>query len=177
MYFLSKVDIYLKHFISTGAKFFHETFWITKPVHKRCTKSAQKKAWSKIRTWDPGPGTLRPGTQDPETLRPGTLEPETLGLWDSDTQEPGNRSLRLGNCDSETQNPESRSLRIELLTQIPSILTRTTDWIKFNCEASFDNKKLGHLSQKLDLGAGVDGPKHLPKYFDIWHDTKKLENT
>ena len=27
-----------------------------------------------------------------------------------------------------------------------------------------------------NLGARVDGPKHLPKYFDIWHNTKKLEN-
>ena len=61
------------------------------------------------------------------------------------------------------------------MTQIPSILTHTTDWINFNCEANLDNKKLGHLSQKLDLGAGVDGPKHLPKYFDIWHNTEKLE--
>ena len=51
--------------------------------------------------------------------------------------------------------------------QIPSILTRTTDSIHFNCEANFDNKNLGHLSQKLDIGAKVDGPKHLPKYFDI----------
>ena len=67
-------------------------------------------------------------------------------------------------------------MQIELVTQIPTILTRTTDWINFNCEANFDNKKLGHLSQKLDSGAGVDGPKYLPKYFDIWHNTKKLEN-
>ena len=56
-------------------------------------------------------------------------------------------------------------------------MTRTIDWIDFNCEANFDNKQQVHLSQKLDVGAGVDGPKHLPKYFDIWHDTKKLENT
>ena len=129
-------------------------------------------------TWDPGPqdletqdrGSLRPGT-----LRPGTLRPRTLewysGTWDPGTQEPGNRSLGLGNSDSETQYPESRTLRIELLTQVPSILTRITDWINFNCEANFNNKKLGHLSQKLDLGAGVDVPKHLPKYFDIWNNT------
>ena len=63
------------------------------------------------------------------------------------------------------------------MTQIPSILIRTTDWSNFNCEANFDNKNLGHLNQKLNLGAGADGPKHLPKYFDIWDDTKKLENT
>ena len=31
-----------------------------------------------------------------------------------------------------------------------------------------------HLSQSL--GARVDGPKHLLKYFDIWDNTKKLEN-
>ena len=136
-------------------------------------------------TWDLAPWGLRPGTPRPwdpgtwdlETLRPGTLETRTLRLWGPDTQQPGNRSLGLRNCDSETQNLESRTLRIELVTQIPSILTRTTDWINFNCEANFDNKKLGHLSQKFDLGAGVDGPKHLPKYFDIWHKTKKLENT
>ena len=27
-----------------------------------------------------------------------------------------------------------------------------------------------------NLGARVDGPKHLSKYFDIWHNTKKFEN-
>ena len=84
--------------------------------------------------------------------------------------------MELVNSDSENQNSESRIPRIELVTQIPSIMTRTTGWINFNCEANFDNKKLGHLSQKLDLGTGVDGPKYLPKYFDIWHNTKKLEN-
>ena len=122
-----------------------------------------------------------PETQDPETLRPGTLGVGTLGLWDPgtldpDTQDPGNKSLGIGNCYSETQNPESMTLRIELVTQIPSILTHTADWINFNCEANFDNKKLGHLSQKLDACAGVDRPKHLPKYFVIWHNSKKLEN-
>ena len=106
MYFLSKVDIYLKHFISTGTKFFHETFWITKPVHKRCTKSAQKKAWSKIRTWDPGPGTLRPGTQDPETLRPGLWNPR---LWDSGTPTP--RNLEIGPWDLEIATLRPRILR------------------------------------------------------------------
>ena len=53
------------------------------------------------------------------------------------------------------------------MMQIPNILTRTTDGLNFNCEANFDNKKLGHLSQKVESGAGVDVPKHLPKYFDI----------
>ena len=57
----------------------------------------------------------------PMTLRPGTLEPGTMGLWDPDTQEPENR------WNSETQNPESRTLITELVTQIPSILTHTTD--------------------------------------------------
>ena len=122
-----------------------------------------------------------PETQSPETRDPGPWEPKTrdIGTRDPDTQEPENKSLGLESYDpeSETQNPESRTLIIELVTQIPSILTHTTDWINFNCEASFDNKKLGHLSQKLYLGAGVDRPKHLPKYFDIWHNTKKLENT
>ena len=57
----------------------------------------------------------------PMTLRPGTLEPGTMGLWDPDTQEPENR------WNSETQNPESRTLITEFVTQIPSILTHTTD--------------------------------------------------
>ena len=75
---------------------------------------------------------MRPETREPrtlrlETLRHRTLEAGTLGLWDPDTQDPGNRSLGIGNCYSETQNPESRTLRIELVTQIPSILTHTTD--------------------------------------------------
>ena len=61
----------------------------------------------------------------------GTLTPRTLGLglWnkDPDTQNPGNGSLGLGKCYPETQNPESMALRIELVTQIPSIATRTAD--------------------------------------------------
>ena len=133
-----------------------------------------------LRPWDlrPGiPGPWDPGPWDPETRNSGSREPEALGpwntgpwqpgplnwdsgKWDPDTQDPGNRSLGIGNCYSETQNPESRTLRIELVTQIPSILTRTTAWINFNCEANFDNKKLGHLSQKLYSVTGVDGPKH-----------------
>ena len=60
-------------------------------------------------------------TLSPMTLRPGTLEPGTMGLWDPDTQEPENR------WNSETQNPESRTLITEFVTQIPSILTHTTD--------------------------------------------------
>ena len=132
-------------------------------------------------TWDPGLWELRPwgsGSWDPGTLGPWNPGPSNWGsgTGNPDTQKPENWSLGLGNCYSETQNPESRTLRIELVTQISSIPTRTTDWINFNCEANFDNKKLGHLSQKLDSGAGVDGLKHLPKYFDIWLNTKKLEN-
>ena len=112
------------------------------------------------------PGTLRLWVPEPWDMEPSNWDYET---WDPDTQDPGNMSLGLGNCYSETQNLESITLRIELVTQIPNILTRTTGWINFNCEANFDNKKLGHLSQKLDSGAGVDGPKHLPKYltFDL----------
>ena len=60
-------------------------------------------------------------TLSPMTLRLGTLEPGTMGLWHPDTQEPENR------WNSETQNPESRTLITELVTQIPSILTHTTD--------------------------------------------------
>ena len=119
------------------------SYWESIVTHKRHSLKSGPE------TRDLGPWDLRPGT-----LRPGTLGAGTLRLWDpatrdSDTQDPGNRSLGLGNCYSETQNPESRTLRIELVTQIPSILTRTIDWINFNCEANFDNKKLGHLSQKL----------------------------
>ena len=126
-------------------------------------------AWYKIRTWDPGPRILRPET--PWSWDPGPWDP---GPWKPDTQDAENGSLELGNCDPETQNPESRTLRIELVTQISSIPTRTTDWINFNCEANFDNKKLGHLSQKLRCSSRWT--KHLPKCFDIWHNTKKLEN-
>ena len=64
----------------------------------------------------------------------------TLGLWDSgtqypDSQDPGTESLGLGTCYPETQNPESRTLRMELVTQIPSIPTRTTDCTNFYYEA------------------------------------------
>ena len=96
-------------------------------------------------------------------MRAGTLDPETR---DPDTRDPGNGFLGLGNCSPKTQSPESRTLRIELVTQIPSITARTTDWINFNCEATFDYKKLGHKSK--NVGARVDGPKHLPKYL-TWH--------
>ena len=104
---------------------------------------------SRPETWDLGPWNLRPRT--PGLWDSGPWDPET---WDSGTlqhgtKDPGTRSLGLGNCNPETQNPESKTLRIELVTQIPSIPTRTNDWINFNCEASFDNKKLGYVSQKL----------------------------
>ena len=125
-----------------------------------------------------GPETQNPeawdlGPWDPEIQDSGTWDP---GTWNPDSQDPGNESLGLGNYNPETQNPENRTLSIEIVTQIPSIPTRATDWINFNCETNFDNKKPGHLSQKLDSGARVDGPKHLPKYFDIWNNIKKLEN-
>ena len=42
MYFLNKVDIYPKHFISTGEKLFALRKGLT--MHKKCTKSAQKSA-------------------------------------------------------------------------------------------------------------------------------------
>ena len=60
------------------------------------------------------------------------------------------------------------------MTQIPSILTHTTNCINFNYYGKFDNKKLDIWVK--NLGAGVDGPKYLPKYFGIWYNTKKLEN-
>ena len=89
------------------------------------------------------PGNLGHGTL---TLRILELEP-----WecDRDTQDPENGSLELGTCDPENQYPESSTLRIELVTQIPNILTCITDEINFSCEVHFDNKKLGHLSRKL----------------------------
>ena len=125
-----------------------------------------------------GPATR---DQDPETWDPDprTLRPRTLGLWDPDTQDRGTGTLGHGTLTPRTLQIgpwylELATLRprTELVMQIPSILTRTTDWINFNSEANFDNKKLGHLSQKLDSGARVGGPKHLPKYFDIGLNTK-----
>ena len=92
------------------------------------------------------PGAL--GPWDTGSWYPGPWNWDS-GRWDSDTQDPGNGSLRLWNCNPETQNPESRTVRIELVTQIPSSPNRTSEWINFNCEANFDNKKLAHLSQKL----------------------------
>ena len=79
-------------------------------------------------------------------MEQGTSE---LGCWDPDAQDSGPGTLELATCDPETQNPESRTLRIELVTQIRSIPTRTTDFFNFNCEENFDNKKLGLLSRKL----------------------------
>ena len=107
-----------------------------------------------------------------KNLRPRTPGLWDLGLWDPatwdpGTQDPGTWSLGLGNCNRETQNPESKTLRIELVTQIPSIPTRTTDWINFNCEASFDNKKLGYVSQKLRCSSRLT--KNFAKIF--WHLT------
>ena len=45
MFFLNKVDIYPKHFIFTGEKHFSlrkELKWITKTMHKKCTKKCTK---------------------------------------------------------------------------------------------------------------------------------------
>ena len=47
------------------------------------------------------------------------------------------------------------------------ISTFLKQYMKQEDNVIINNKKLGNLSQKLDIGAGVDGPKHLPKYFDI----------
>ena len=87
-----------------------------------------------LEPWDPR--TVRPRALRSGILVHGTLTPRTveLGPWHTG----------LGNCDPETQNPESRILRIALVTQVPT----RTNWINFSCEANFDNKKLGHLSQK-----------------------------
>ena len=111
--------------------------------------------------WDPRHGILRHwclGPWNPETLRPGTLgswHPGPwnwdLGTWGPDTQDSATGSLGLGTWDSEIQNPESRTLRIELATQIPSIPTHTTDWVNFNYEGNFDNKKLGRLTSESKI--------------------------
>ena len=129
------------------------------------------------KTRDLGPWDLRPQdseTQDHGTPRPGIRRPWDPRFWitrpwlsgpwnwDPDTQDPGNGSLGLGNCDPEAQNPESRTLRIELATEIPSIPTRTTDWINFNLKQILIIKSWGIWVKKLD--ARVNRPKHLPKY-------------
>ena len=47
MYFLNNVDIYPKHFTSTGVKHFSMGKWLkwtTKTMHKKCTKGVQKSA-------------------------------------------------------------------------------------------------------------------------------------
>ena len=58
-------------------------------------------AWSKMRTRDPGPGTLRPETWDPETRDSGTRDPGLWnwdpGTWDPETRDSGNGTL--GSCD------------------------------------------------------------------------------
>ena len=69
MHFLNKVDIYLKHFISTRTKFFHKTFWISKAVHQRYGLKSGPETRD-LGPWDLGPGTLRPGTLGP--WYPGT---------------------------------------------------------------------------------------------------------
>ena len=64
------------------------------------------------------------------------------------------------------------------LWHIPSIPTRTTDWINF-LHALIVKQILIIKSYGIwveNLGTRVDGPKHLPKYFGIWHNTEKLEN-
>ena len=84
--------------------------------------------------WDPGPGPwyLWPLDTVPCQSELWNWDP---GTWDLDTQDPGTGSLELGICYPETQNPESRTMRIELITQIPSIPTRTPGCTKFNYEA------------------------------------------
>ena len=122
---------------------------------------------------------MDPEVQDSETLdsKNWDLEPWDPGTRDPDTQDPETGSLGLGTCDPETQNPERRIPRIELVTQIPSISTCTTGWINF-LHAVWSKiliiKSYG-IGVK-NLGARVDAPKHLPKYSEIWHNTKKLEN-
>ena len=125
-----------------------------------------------------GPETWDPGPWDPETLGPWDTGPRHPAPWNwnSDIQGPGTGSLGIQDCDSETQNPERRTLRIELVTQIPCIPTRTIDWINF-LHALVEKQILIITSYGIwveNLGARVDGPKHLPKYFYIWHNTKKL---
>ena len=143
--------------------------------------------------WDLEPWNLKTlGPWNPETLKPETRDPGPWDprLWNSETQihwtlelgpwnsGPWNWVMRLGNCDPEAQNPEYRTMRIELVTNILTIPTRTTNWINF-LHALIVKQILIIKSHGIwveNLGARVDGPKHLPKYFDIWYNTKKSEN-
>ena len=69
-------------------------------------------------------GQKRISTYKGHSLKSGpeTLRRRILGLWDPEERDPGIVFLGLGTCDLE-----SRSFRIELVTQIPSISTHTTD--------------------------------------------------
>ena len=84
-----------------------------------------------------------------------TLE---IGPWDLEIATLRPRILRAG--------PWELNLRRRFQVSWPVPETELTLIVK-----QILKQKLGHLSQKLDSGARVDGPKHLPKYFDIWLNT------
>ena len=96
----------------------------------------ETRAWDP-ETWDPKPWdseTRDSRTRDSGTLGHGTWLPGPwkwvpvtwkLQLWDPEAWE---QDPEHWNCDADSKYP-----------------TLTTDWINFNCEANFDNKKLGHL--------------------------------
>ena len=119
--------------------------------------------------WDPGQGPWGPRPCDYGTLRrvpwhPGfwNWDPET---WDPDTQRHVTltpRILRTGPWELNLWN------RFAVSQPTPQIIL--TLIMKHN----FDNKKLWYLSRKL-RGSSI-WTKHLPKYSEIWHNTKKLEN-
>ena len=130
-------------------------------------------------SWDPG--LLRPGT-----LRPmaGTLGSATLWLWDSETRTLTPRTLELGPWDMRSWHPETCYSTPRILRTGPWELNL---WNRFAVSQptpqiiltlimkhNFDNKKLWYLSRKL-RGSSI-WTKHLPKYSEIWHNTKKLEN-
>ena len=76
-------------------------------------------------TRDPGPCDPGPESWDPETRDPRLWDPAPWdsGAWNTDTQKPGNGTLKLATGPS-------------------------TDCINFISEANFDSKKLGHVCQK-----------------------------
>ena len=125
-------------------------------------------------SWDPGPWDPGQGPWDPRPCDYGTLRrvPWHPGLW---------------NWDPETWDPDTQ----RHVTLTPRIL-RTGPWelnlwnrfavsqptpqiiLTLIMKHNFDNKKLWYLSRKL-RGSSI-WTKHLPKYSEIWHNTKKLEN-
>ena len=74
------------------------------------------------------------------------------------------------NPESWEQDPENWTWDTDSWYPRPAPQILLTLIMKHN----FENKNLSIWVE--NLGARVDGLKHLPKYFDIWHNTKNLEN-